>query len=473
LVGLAAVAQRAQFGFTHPQIADISQISLNALPHLTLGAFTEVILAIADYLSPRGTKGGGPLSGKGDRYDIHQRLQTGWHFIQNGEAGLDRFFRQLLLHERARPDVKRHYGLQRDFGPFYAFIATQNREPWLTVRTRFQTYLRTEWDGATVVRRRSLLLDGRAAPCLRFLSKAAVSRSVGRSQPKSQALLCRSSIKSRNVGSWRGAPNFFDRHELDSIAADGIAPLDLAQARRHLGLSYRQFQRLLAEGVLTPIVGPCIDSSKTYAFRAADLNSLIADIAGHIPQSPSTRAKVRTLQSVLNGALRQDIAATSVLTAMREGTLAAVGMNPESPGLSAFLFESAAVKALFARLCEDAIHSADGIPVSAASQLTGVATMSVIWLLRRGVLSEARSSTPRRIRICAQSLDLFQRTLVTCTKLTEEFGTNRKRLTGILRSNNVHPIVDPRESRYGTAVYRRTDIIRRDIETRLRKLRKN
>jgi hypothetical protein len=375
-----------------------------------------------------------------------------------------------LLHERARTDVKRHYGLQRDFGPFYAFISTQSREPWLTVRARFQTYVRTEWDGATVVRRRSLLLDGRAEPSLRFLSTTAVARSVGRSQQKSQALLCRSSIQARKVGSWRGAPNFVDRHELDSVAPGGIAPLELAQARKYLGLSYRQFQRLVAEGVLTPIVGPCIDSSKTYAFRAADLEALIADIAGHIPQRPSTRAKVRTLQSVLNGALRQDITSTIVLMAMRDSTLAAVGMNPESQGLSAFLFESAAVKALFARLCGVRIHLSDGIPVSAVSKLTGLATMSVIWLLRQGILSEARSSTPRRIRICAQSLDLFQRALVTCTCLTNEFGTNRKTLTAILRSNNVYPIIDPQQSRYGTTVYRRSDIIQCDIQTHLRKL---
>jgi hypothetical protein len=391
-------------------------------------------------------------------------LSAGWEIVCGWPDSFYEFLDDLTM--RRRSQAAGSFGLNRDFGAFFAYLQFHREEPWLTVRKAFQVHLEKNWDGGTVVWRHEVAgwEKGRIAR----ISMAEASRRLERGEAKTKGLILAGLVRAERASLAWGAPIFIQRRDIDKIAPPGKPPLTLAHAAYRLGITIGQARRLLNAGVIQPVLGPNVDGSKTYLFPVREIDRLIRGLDNHASENSVTCKYRRTFGGVLKGQERLKLPLKPIVDAMRDETLRAVNKRCEKRRVDQFEFDLHDVKVLFDQV-ESCTTQTGGPPLSLVAKRFGISTESVAWLVKRGHLKTSSNSTPQRIRVLSSSVDAFDATWVKSSALARQYATSWGLIRRALRALGLKPIKGAETDRYAVAYFLRAQVDQVDLLESIRK----
>lgn len=122
------------------------------------------------------------------------------------------------------------------------------------------------------------------------------------------------------------------------IAPQGRKRLQIREIGARLVLNRKRQRQFLEAGVITAVLGPQIDGSKVYLFKAAQADEILDDFAKQLIGTAASPSRTRTFAEVLKSQKLRQIPLKSLIDAIRRGRLRPVGRRDDKCGLYAFRF---------------------------------------------------------------------------------------------------------------------------------------
>lgn len=414
------------------------------------------MLGLANYLGARPSRTDFVSFSEAAKERLHEMLDTTWSLVGSWPDG----FREFLERYQQRIGTSgTKYGAEPAFGQFYTFIRQAKDEPWLTVKKAFVDFLETTWDGNAIPRPEQSFkstIDFRT----QSMSIAEAARAIGRSTSKVKHLIELGIFSGEVAGDHWGAPIFIPRAEVERLAPDGAPPVRLDEVGAILGLS-RQRQRQFVDGdVLVPVLGPKIDGSKVYLFRASDAHAILNDIAQHADAKVKT-AKTQPFADLIKGARTRGFPLAKVIEALRKGVISAVAIDDNNQGLNALIFEKRSVLRLLTELqrgrSDDDGERELSIPVVA--RRLGISDCAVAGLLEAGHLASGPNKKGRTVT--RESVQTFESTYAFTSQIAKSDGTVARWKRASLLAQGI-PVIDCGEKSGKTSFVERRHLGMRD-----------
>ncbi|WP_162559231.1 TniQ family protein [Microvirga sp. 17 mud 1-3] len=405
------------------------------LDHLSFADKVELVLSMAFHLETN-LPGARPLYYSRDGQDrVHTALNDGLKYLWNWPEGLFRYLDDLKERRRATAEGAR-FGLTHDFGTFYSVGMHKEREPWATLKPFFQEYLRRHWDGFA---RRSASWERHDSDDARVVDLKGACRLLGRSPPKIKALVDAGIINAKRAGENARAPTLFRADDLTKLLSKSEPPIDFKTAAQRLGVSREALNKIARAGVLTPLLGPSVDGSKTYLISVEQVDTITSDILSNLKSL--SRGKSHSFGSVMKTCSLYKIPIQLMIRAMRSGALPPCDAVDSQQGLQALRFCRHRMKTWMYDALFDETSTDVFVPVWAAAKFLNVSTMTVLALVADHKLKSLQEATSREyLQLCRRSILDFKENFLRSHDLAKEYGTSLAALLRALAKAGVWPL---------------------------------
>ncbi len=423
----------------------------DALEHLSLDELTELLItlgAIAQCV---------PLSG--GAYTAIRRVNDRFALIQAGYDAVGQWpdsFRAFLRDVSARNKARRHRRSPGDLGRFWTIVSAEEREPWLTLRREVAAYVADEWSGVVAGPTADTIERWLDRP-LPYVPLEEMRRRVGRSERVWHALTRSGIVKMHRAGERRRRRVVaLDRASLDAVCPPNLPLMSLEEMARHAGLPMKLAQRLVASGVIPPLLGPTCSGAarlKNYFFARPQIDAFVRELVKRSGSDAQPR-KLWTFRSLMKAQETAGVDPVDVLAAIRNGRLPAWSTPGAGRGLGALAFDATQARRLLAELQGAAGGDVVGVPWTC--RLLGVRPEVVRALIRAGHLE--RVGGGKWIRLSRRSAEAFDAGWISGGRVAADHGMTSLALNRAL--SKVQDVGVLTVGRHRSPFYRRADIAR-------------
>jgi len=444
-----------QFGLQTSEERGREDNSGNPLYGLDLQHLLSAVIFIAGH--DRVKKGGSRRPGLNSlaNEELHENLSSAFEVFDSWPDNFHRFLDRIRAQADGTPAAG---GLHRTFGRFYPGLYKRlSSRSFDFMRTVFEDYLATRWDGGLIHSKYKKLLPN-AFRNNRYVGKCEAARELKVSSESIDGFvdkgLLRGTVKSR------GKRKVFriERLSLDALSVKKGNLLTAKQAAGLLCVDRKAVADLVAHGCLTPLANPSSDGSAKNVFERNAVVGLLSQIAERIPRAgrPSRKGMIdyrhaaRSLTFVECGTGR-------FIREIIDGHIQPAGERP-GIGLLRFLFDEEEIsKYLRDRLRkrrEGLLSTRD------AARALGMKDNEIHALARKGIL---RAAVPVGNRTSGGLFDKmviedFKSQYVFATALARDCGITSRFLMQMLAGKGVAPVTGRREDPCLRYLYRSADL---------------
>ncbi|MBB4041660.1 hypothetical protein GGR34_003338 [Microvirga flocculans] len=459
LQGTAWLARLAGFGAIRWQ--DVPA----ALAHLSLDELSELLITLGALDLGVSLSGGAytAIRRAGDKFAV---LQAGYDAVSVWPEG----FRAFLREVSARNNARRRRGSPGDLGRLWSIVSSEEREPWLTLRHQVAAYIAGEWSGIVTGPTAATVEQWLGQP-LPYVPLEELRARVGRSERVWNALVLSGIVKThraREPGGRRVVA--LDRASLDAVCPSGQPLIGLKEMALHVGLPFKLAQRLVAAGVIPPLLGPSRSGAarlKNHFFARPQIDAFVQGLIAS-PRIDSTRLnKTWSFKSLMKAQEAAGVDPADVLAAIRNRRLPAFSTSGASEGLGGLAFDGTQARRLLAELQE--AGSGDVVSVAWACRLLGVHSSVVHALVKAGHLD--RMGSGKWIRLSRRSVEAFNAEWIACQHVAPNHKVTSLALNrALLKVEGIGVL--PVAARHRSPFYRRADIARLPLVDLLQRPRK-
>lgn len=440
---------------------------INPLYGIELQHFVAALVFIASQLDGKACKKGARLidtTGKNfarnkQNAEIHVLLCKAWSVFNNWP---DNYFQFLEWRRVHIPSGRSQFGLNRDFVQYKSALYYQLASEQLDfMRTAFEEYLLTRWDGGSVshlrrinqlLRLRSRYVSRKEAKKLLCLTGEGVDRLIAKGKLKA---IVRANKGYRII--------LIDRSSLESFKSEVENYLNLKQVKKMLGVTKPRVFEMIEYGLLNPLKERVVDLRSDLTFSENEIKSLLATLSGKLSKTaPEAGGTSISFPEALRKLVSVNIGIAQFIQLILEGAILPVGLNTK-PGLASLLFSGSQIESYRIKL--ERIQIGETFSAPEVAKCLGIAVSRTYYLIRKGFLQVHRQEIKghRGLRINKSTVDLFNSTYVLPAKVAQQLGTSSTRLTNLLIMHGINPVSGPKVDGGAQYVFRKADIEQIDL----------
>lgn len=391
--------------------------------------------------------------------EIHSLLCKAWAVFSDWPENYFQFLEWRRLHTPKRRFI---FGLNRDFSEYKCALYQQLASEQLDfMRSAFEEYLVTKWDGGHIANMR------RISPYIRmnsrYVSRKDAQKFLHIKVEGVDTLIALGKLKAVVRNNGRSRAILIERASLESIKHEFEHSLSLKQAAGILGISSRRVYELIECNLLRPFKGEGIDGRSDWTFRSEEIKCLLAAVIGRLTKGSrvATGDNISFLKA-LRKLVRVNIGIGQFIQTILDSTIRIVGVSTK-PGVASLIFSKSDIKDYITEL--ERIRLGETFSVPEVAKHLGIGVTNTHFLIAKGIVKIRRQAVKGHydLRISKSAVDLFNSTYVLPAKLARQFDTTSTRLTNLLISHGVNPISGPKVDGGKQYVFRKTDIKQIDL----------
>lgn len=341
---------------------------------------------------------------------------------------------------RARVKSEGYGGVKKEFNKInYALYRTLQSRQLDFIRSAFEEYLLTRWDG------------GQISNLSRFKKSTKLkSKYLSRSEAKALLRVENGAIdlhlacgRLQGVVRTNGSSRRYliERSSVLKLKCELEQALNLKHIAPFLGSYPTRILELVGAGVLKPICGPTVDGFGDWLFSVSEAKELLEQLRKRTAKSPNVKmhevidfSKVTQMLGFVGGSFPRFI------KDIIGGTICPCGENLKKVGFRRLLFSEPEVSSYLLALSRES--NKDTYTVSELTTILGLTEQAIYHLIAKGILpahTKTDGPHPKRV-VTRKDLNSFISTYVVLLKLTPELGTESGFLAKLLINRGIQPV---------------------------------
>jgi hypothetical protein len=330
------------------------------------------------------------------------------------------------------------------------------------MRSAFEEYLVTRWDGGYTTHLRRL--DKAVCRGGRYASRREAKELLKVSVRGIDRLIAAGILQAVVQNRGEARLILIERESLRELKGRFERSLHLKQVEKLLGVSHSRVLELVEHGLLKPLRGPNIDGCSDWRFSEEEIKNLIAQIQAKVgsPASEVTSDRLNLLIA-LRRLNRVDVRMGQFIKSILGGEISPCGEDGKS-GLASFLFSKKQLAYYVGK--QRSAQMGEVLCATEAAKRLGV-TQDVIYFLTKRDILPSQKRTRRGysdLLISKEGLEYFEASYMLPAKVAARLGTISGYLTGLLITRGVQPISGPKVDGGRQYVFRRSDLEGMNVE---------
>ena len=375
-------------------------------------------------------------------------------------------FYNFLDWRRTQPNVVHtKVGVRRDFGQFeITLYKTLTSARFDFIRTAFEKYLVTRWDGGYLPQRCHRFLEADQLE-QKYVSRIKAGRLLGMDYTKIEGLIKDGKLRGIVRNSGRRKIYLVETASIRAFKLDIEQRLSFKEATRLLGIHPGSLLGLVEHGCLVPLKRPTT-GDRRWAFTRHSINDLLGQITAKVrPAGESLPADIYSFKKAAQKLRFLRVNLGQFVRSILDGEMQPCGTSAKH-GLTQFNFSSGAIAAFI----QTRLASSVGGPFSIRETATmlGLSMGAAYTLIKKGLLCVQQADTKSpRLKVTAASVTDFSSAYVSTRELSNRYDVAPRLLIRVLTAHGVRPTSGPQIDDVPLHLYRRTVLAHFDLATLL------